>query len=323
MVPLVEGIAQRFSKCTLGEDAAGFTEILEKFPEVVEVAAGLQPTGALAIKGPGSLFSEFSFDVVDSSDLKKDPGGGFWMILLSFEELAPDVRETAGGDDVQVRIALDEGAIGSQTVALKAATEGVTSFFVDEDVVEAGVGAAFVPVKKWPVFEVMVGPEVSGGGFAFTGFEAVDGRFIDLDVVAATDALGDDLIKWMEPVGKVIVPVAHVVSCQFDAVGGAQTPFLSIEGLMVAKFFGEQESSEAGCENAAGKEAGLKWWSERDGVRISFANVDLALDDLAGEGAWTGVESDAGFFAEKAKEFGIGEDLRVGNGALDGGQSLE
>jgi len=106
-------------------------------------------------------------------------------------------------------------------------------------------------------------------------------------------------------------------------VARSKTPLLSIEGLMIAELFGEQESSEAGCENAARKEAGLKWWSERDGVRISFANVDLALDDLAGEGAWTGVESDAGFFAEEAEEFGVGEDLRVGNGSLDGGQSLE
>jgi len=41
---------------------------------------------------------------------------------------------------------IDEGAVGAQAVALQVPAEGSTAFLIDEDAVEAGVGAAFVPL---------------------------------------------------------------------------------------------------------------------------------------------------------------------------------
>ena len=107
-------------------------------------------------------------------------------------------------------------------------------------------------------------------------------------------------------VGKVVVPVAHVVPFELNCVSGPEAPFLPVEGLMAAELLGEQEGAEAGSEDAAGEEAGFKGRGDGDGVGIVFAHVGLALDDFAGEGGRGGVEADADFFAEEAEGIWVG-----------------
>ena len=97
------------------------------------------------------------------------------MVVARLFEFPADVREAGHGCDVQVGVTLDEGAVGAEAVALEVAVEGLSVFPVDEDGVEAGVCAAFVPVVEDAVFGVVTDPEVAGGGFAVAGFEATDG----------------------------------------------------------------------------------------------------------------------------------------------------
>lgn len=53
MLPLLEGIGQRFPKITLGKDAesSGFLKVGEEFGKVIVVTTGLEPADSLSIKG--------------------------------------------------------------------------------------------------------------------------------------------------------------------------------------------------------------------------------------------------------------------------------
>ena len=114
---------------------------------------------------------------------------------MGFDELAPNVREAAYGDDFKISVTLAEGAVSMQTVALKVATEGCASLVVDEDLVEAGVSPAFVPVEKWTMFRVVIDPEVSGGCFAFAWLKAVDGCFVCFEVRTLAEFCSDELVE--------------------------------------------------------------------------------------------------------------------------------
>ena len=323
VLPLVAGVAERFPKVALGKDLAFFVKVGEEFFKMVVGSTGFDPTGFLSLKWSGSLSSEFGFDPVNPADEQEDPGDDSRVVFGGFTEFSPDVGEAADGDDVEMFVSIYKGAVGSQAVALEVATEGGFAIFADEDVVEAGVGSAFVPIKKRAVLGVVIDPELSFLDLAISGDLAVDGCLVDFDVVAAAKFPGDEVVEREEASGKVVVPVAHVVAGELDPVGGPESPFLAVEGLVVAKLFGEKESSKTGGEGAAGKETGCKWRGERNGVGVSFANVGLAFDDLAGEGGWAGVEADADFFSQETEVFGIGDDLWVGDDALGSGKAFE
>ena len=105
--------------------------------------------------------------------------------------------------------------------------------------------------------EVVIDPELAEGGFAFAGIEAADGRFVDFDVVGLAEAGGEELIEWQQAVGEVVVPGAHEVARELDAVGGAQFPLFAVKGAVIAELLGEQVGCERGGEDAAGEEAGF------------------------------------------------------------------
>ena len=153
VAPLIEGVVERFPKVALGKNFSlflGFTKVVKKFFEMVVVSTGLEPAGSLPVEGSDMLFFERSLNVVDFCDLVEDPVGDHWVVVTSFPEFPADVGETADGDDRKVGEAFDKCAVGAEAVALEVAAEGggfVASFSVDEDVIEAVVGSAFVPVK--------------------------------------------------------------------------------------------------------------------------------------------------------------------------------
>ena len=221
MTPLLDGVVQRFTQGALRQDPACNFEMSEEFLKVVVDSPCFEPTGFLSPQWSGPLIFESGFDAVDLPDLQEDPGNDFWMITFGFDELAADVCETADGDDVELWVTLDEGAVGSQAVALEVAGEGGVAFFADEDVVEAGVGPAFVPVEEDAVFGMMVGPEVALAGFPGARIEAANGCFIRLEVVAGAELGGDELVERLKSACKVVVPGAHEVAGEFDAVGGS------------------------------------------------------------------------------------------------------
>ena len=269
--PLVPGVAERFAELAFGKDSAGFFllfEMVEEFFEVIVVSAGLEPAGALPVERGGTFFLQALFDAVDFADLADDPSADSRVVLPGIPELASDMGEAADGDDGGLGLALDEGAVGSQAVALKVAAEGGVSFEVDEDFVEARIGAALMPVKERAVFGVLIDPEVAGGGFSFSGFKAGDGGFVDADVVAGAKASGDEPVGREEAFGKVVVPVAHVVAGDFDPVAGPEFPLLAVKGAVVAKFLGEQICAEGWGEDTAGKEAGFERRGDGDGVGV-------------------------------------------------------
>ena len=79
--------------------------------------------------------------MVDFTDLVEDPGADFGMVITGVEDLTPYVGEAADGGDfkMQVLAALEEGLVAFKAITLEEAFERVSSFGVNEDVVEAGV----------------------------------------------------------------------------------------------------------------------------------------------------------------------------------------
>ena len=114
----------------------------------------------------------------------------------------------------------------------------------DEDGVEAGVGPAGMPVEEDAVLGVMVGPEVALLGFATSRFEVADRSFVDFEVVTEAEFFGLVVVEAAQESGEVVVPGAHEVTSEDDAMGGFEAPFLSIEGLVVAELFGEKKGSK-------------------------------------------------------------------------------
>jgi len=269
------------------------------------------------------LVAQGGLDSIDAADLMEDPSSDARVIIAGVEKFSPNVGEAGDGDYSQVGMAGDEGLIGAQAVALQVALERGVSLFADEDGVEAGVGAAFVPVEKDAVLEVVINPELAEGGFAFAGVQATDGGFVDFDVVGLPEAGGEKLIEGQQSLGKVVVPGAHEVAGEFDAVGGAQFPFLPIEGAVITEFLGEEVGSERGCQDAAGEQAGFERRSEGNGIDFVFTDVGEALDDLKGEGGGADVEALAGFLTEQAEVVGGGEDFGMDDLAGDGRQAFE
>ena len=246
------GVVQSFPQLAFGKDAAFDSEMVNEFFEMKVVATGLEPTPSLAFEGACSTCSKLAFDTVDFSNLIEDPGGVSGVVVAGFGEFSPDVSEAADGDDVEVLVALDEGAVGSQPVALKVALEAGFVVFADEDAVEAVVSSATVPVVDDTVLGVMISPEVASLGFACAGFKVVDGSFVSFDVVRLAEALGDEFVERKESLREVVVPAAHEVAAQFDSVSGFEFPLFAVEGAVVAKLLGEEVGSEAGGEDAAG-----------------------------------------------------------------------
>jgi len=147
MRPLLGGVGKGLAKRAFGRDAALVAQVGDEPADTVVVPPGFQPAGALAIQRPGTLFAQPRLDLVDATDLMEDPGGDARVVIAGFVKLPPDVGEAGDGDDFQMGMAGDECLIGAQAVALQVALEGGVPFRADEDGVETGVGAAFVPVQ--------------------------------------------------------------------------------------------------------------------------------------------------------------------------------
>lgn len=140
------------------------------------------------------MLFEPPFDVVDFAYLIEYPGGDFGVIFAGFPKLTPNVGKAGNWDDVEIGVAFNEGAVGAKAVTLEAAGEGRFSFFVDKDVVEASVGATFMPVEEDAVVVMMVDPKLTYLNFAAAGFEAVDGGFVNFEVVAAAEFCSDEVV---------------------------------------------------------------------------------------------------------------------------------
>ena len=105
--------------------------------------------------------------------------------------------------------ALDEGAVGSQAVALKVTAKGYIIFSADEDAIQAVVGAAGVPIIKNAVLRVMIGPELTKAGFSFARVKVAKWGFVYFNVIARANVSGNDVVKGLKEVGEMVVPVAH------------------------------------------------------------------------------------------------------------------
>ena len=178
MGQLVAGIGERLAQLAFGHDASSVAEMFDEFEQMVEEPAGFEPADFLSFERPGALFSQPSFDPVDPADDKKYPGGDARVVAAGLGELPADMGETGHRRDGKLRMALDEGSVGAQTVALEVAVEGAFAVPSDENGVQACVGAAFVPVEKHAVLGVVVDPELAGRGFTLAGSEASDGRLM-------------------------------------------------------------------------------------------------------------------------------------------------
>jgi hypothetical protein len=126
-----------------------------------------------------------------------------------------------------------------------------------------------------------------------------------------------------QALGEVIMPGAHEVAGEFDAVGGLEFPLLAVKGALAAELLGEQVGSKRWSEHAAGKQAGFERRGDWHGIDFVFADMGEPLDDLKGEGGGFDVETLAGFLAEQAEFSARGGHFGVDDLAHDGGRALE
>ncbi len=180
-----------------------------------------------------------------------------------------------------------------------------------------------MPVEQHAVLVMVIDPEVARRGLARAGLQTSHRGFIDLDVVALADAGDDELIEGQQAVGEVVVPGAHQVAGQLDAVGGFEFPLLAVKRAVVTELLGEQVGSERRREDGTGKQTGLERRGKRNGIELVLAHMGDALDDFQGEGGGFDVEALADFLAEQAELVGRGEHVGMNDLAHDGGQALE
>ena len=321
--PLAGGIGEGFAEQAAGRDLPPLPDVSDEAGETVVVPPRLEPADFLPLQRAGALFAESLFNPVDAGDLVEDPRDDARVVLPGLVERPADVGEAGDSDDLQFRMALDEGLVGAQAVALEVAAERRLAVLANEDGVQAGVGAAVVPVEEDAVFGVVIDPELAAAGLALAGLKAADGRFVDLDVGGGAEAGGDEVVKRPQAVGELVVPGAHQVAREFDAVGGLELPLLAVKGAVIAKLLGQQVGSERGSEHAAGEKAGFERRGDGDGVGVALEDVDEPLDDLHGEGGGLDVEALADLLADHPVIVRSGENGGVDDLAHDGGQPFE
>ena len=147
MWQLRDRIREGLPELAAGHDSGSALESLGDFDEVFVRLPALQPARSLSLERPGPLLPQPLFHLVDAANEQQDPGGDARMIFPCFFEFTADVRKAGHGGDAQVGVTVDKSAVGTKSIALEVAVEGLPALFVDEDTVETGVGSAFVPVE--------------------------------------------------------------------------------------------------------------------------------------------------------------------------------
>lgn len=110
---LFGGIGERLSERTARKDLGLALEAGGEFEEVLEGAAGFEPSLALPFERPGALVSEPLFDLIDAADEQEDPRGDAWVVFAGVFKFSANVGEAGYGDDFQLGVALDEGLVGA------------------------------------------------------------------------------------------------------------------------------------------------------------------------------------------------------------------
>lgn len=77
-----------------------------------------------------------------------------------------------------------------------------------------------MPIKEDSVLGMMISPEVAEFCLAAARVEVADRGFINLYVRRMSYLGGDEFVKGEQKAGEVVVPVAHEVAGEFDAVSG-------------------------------------------------------------------------------------------------------
>ena len=162
---------------------------------------GLALPGAhgLAPDGAGVGFAELFLDLIEVGELAEDPGDEAGGLVLGFEKFPPDVGVAAHEGDVV--LAFGPGGIGGVTVALDDGGMRGRAWIAVEKVGDAALVTTFAPMIDDASAGDVGDPEVAGFGFSVTGFEIVDGGFVELAVGASPVFVLDLAVDDGEPVG--------------------------------------------------------------------------------------------------------------------------
>ena len=161
--------------------------------------AALGGANGFAQDGAGLGFAKQALDLVEVGELAEDPGDETRGLVLGFEKFPPDMGVAAHEGDVvfasgpcgvgAVAVALDDGGIcGGAWIAV-------------EEVGDAALVATFAPMIENAAAGDVGDPEVAGFGFSVTGFEIVDGGFVELAVGASPMFVLYFAVDDGEPVG--------------------------------------------------------------------------------------------------------------------------
>jgi hypothetical protein len=121
--PLAGGIGEGFAEQAAGRDLPPLPEVSDEAGETVVVPPRLEPAGFLPLQRAGTLLAKPLFDPVNAGDLVEDPRDDARVVLSGLVERPADVGEAGDGGDLQFRMALDEGLVGAQAVALEVPAE--------------------------------------------------------------------------------------------------------------------------------------------------------------------------------------------------------
>ena len=106
-----------------------------------------EPARFESIKRQCVHLTQAFLDLINAANEQQDARGNARVFVARFLELAADVSEAGHGRDGQIRVAFDERAVGAKAIALKVSGKRRFSIFADQDVIQAMVGPAFVPIE--------------------------------------------------------------------------------------------------------------------------------------------------------------------------------
>ena len=287
--------------------------------ELVEHGARAGLPDGEPLTGIRTAFTEFCLDGIDPRDEFEHRRDMCGVVVFGFDEFSPDMREARRSYDI-VLVRKPRG-VAAEPVGLHEAFEVFSGDFVDEDVVQTGSRPAVVPIVEHSGFRVVVYPQVAGFGFAMTGFEVVDGRFVDLQVAAVAKLCGEQFVKGFEHSGEMTMPVAHEGAGDFDAIGGSEFPLLALEGHVVAVFFAQDVRCQRRAQHTVFEQGRGQCGGIRCDLRIEFADVGGAHDALTVVACGTYFEPLADFLADAPERFrvfldfvGLDDFLKAGQG---------
>lgn len=270
-MPLGERIVDGSAQQTLGQMTMRAFEPDQGAADAFLDGAALPGADGGAQPGTRALFSQLPFDAVEVTDLAQQPRRRARGLIERLMELAPHVRPAARQDDLAF-VPPDECSVRAVAIALDGAAK-----IRGDDLLQAGGGAAGLPIEEHVAAWRAIRPQISFARFAMPRLQIVDGSFVRLHVTSSQNARADRIIDRAQPIGGQAHPAGHRLAGQMHAMALPINLFLTVERRMIA-IFGDEDLRQQPC---GGQTALLQPWRQRrdDRSRVHIAPAHILAPD--------------------------------------------